>query len=91
MLAPKARIVTDSPRKPRERVAQTVRGLSTNALLRDARRLHARGIRVTVLTPGPEDLAAMGVNPMDPRRREAVLDASLRTSPASLSRPDALS
>ena len=30
----------------------------------------------------------MGVNPMDPRRRgEAVLDASLRTSPASLGRP----
>jgi hypothetical protein len=45
------------------------------------------GIKVTVLTPGPEDLAVMGVNPMDPRRREAVLDASLRTSPASLGRP----
>ncbi len=33
----------------------------------------------------------MGVNPMDPSRREAVLDASLRTSPASLGRPDVLS
>ena len=37
--------------------------------------------------PGPEDLAAMGVNPMDARRREAVLDSALRTSPASLARP----
>ena len=41
---------------------------------------------MTVLTPGREDLAAMGVNPMDARRREAVLDTSLRTSPASLAR-----
>jgi long-chain acyl-CoA synthetase len=69
---------------------RTVRGLATRALLRDARRLHARGITVTVLTPGPADLAAMGVNPMDARRREAVLDSALRTSPASLARPRVL-
>jgi long-chain acyl-CoA synthetase len=49
-----------------------------------------RGITVTVLTPGPADLAAMGVNPMDARRREAVLDSALRTSPASLARPRVL-
>ena len=91
VLAPMARIVTDSPRKPRERLVRAVRGLFTHALVRDARRLHARGIRVTVLTPGPEDLAAMGTNAMDPRRREAVLDASLGTSPASLGRPYTLS
>ena len=91
VLAPMASTVTDSPRKPRERLERTVRGLFTHALLRDARRLHARGIKVTVLTPGPEDLAAMGVNPMDPSRRVAVLDASLRTSPASLGRPYVLS
>ena len=36
--------------------------------------LRARGIQVTVLTPGPEDLAAMGANVMDPRRRQPVLD-----------------
>jgi hypothetical protein len=55
-----------------------------------ARHLHAHGIKVTVLTPGPEDLTAMGVNPMDVRRREAVLATSLRTSPASLDRPRVL-
>ena len=33
----------------------------------------------------------MGINPMDPRRRAAVLEASLRTSPASLARPHVLS
>jgi NTE family protein len=43
-----------------------------------------RGKRVTVLTPGPRDLAAMGINPMDPRRRQAVLDLSFRTSAEAL-------
>ena len=46
--------------------------------------LRARGTEVTLLTPGPEDLAAMGVNLMDPRRRAPVLDTSLRTSAAAL-------
>jgi hypothetical protein len=32
-----------------------------------------------VLTPGPDDLAVMGVNPMDPRRRRAVLETSLHS------------
>ena len=90
VLAPMASTGTDSPRSPHERLDRTVRGLATRALLRDARRLHARGITVTLLTPGPEDLATMGVNPMDARRREAVLAASLRTSPAALARPHAL-
>ena len=34
--------------------------------------------------PGPEDLAVMGANLMDPRRRRAVLETSLRTSAAML-------
>jgi len=91
VLAPMASTVSDSPRRPHVRLARTVRVLATQSLLRDARRLHAGGIRVTVLTPGPEDLAPMGINPMDPRRRAAVLEASLRTSPASLARPHVLS
>jgi NTE family protein len=52
--------------------------------INDAQALRSLGIRVTVLTPGPEDLAAMGVNLMDPRRRTAVLETSLRTSVAAL-------
>src|ERR1039457_1017357 len=52
--------------------------------INDAQALRSLGIRVTVLTPGPEDLAAMGVNLMDPRRRTAVLETSLRTSAAAL-------
>jgi len=40
-----------------------------------------------VLTPGPEDLAVMGVNLMDPRRRRQVFETSLITSAAALAGP----
>ncbi len=90
VLAPMASTASGPPRQPHVRLERAVRGVATYSLLRDARRLQARGIRVTVLTPGREDLAAMGVNPMDARRREAVLATSLRTSPASLARSRAV-
>ena len=47
----------------------------------------ATGTRVTLLGPGAEDLAAIGANLMDPRRRERVLETSLRTSVAALRAP----
>jgi NTE family protein len=84
VLAPTASVVTDRPRKPHERLERRLRWLITHALLREAEALRRLGIRVTVLTPGPEDLAAMGVNLMDPRRRAVVLETSLRTSPTAL-------
>jgi NTE family protein len=84
VLAPMASIVTDRPRKPQERLERRLRQLITLALLRETQMLRCLGIRVTVLTPGPEDLAVMGVNLMDPRRRTAVLETSLRTSAAAL-------
>jgi NTE family protein len=84
VLAPMASTEPDRPRKPHERLERRLRHLITLAVLREARALRSRGIRVTVVTPGPEDLAVMGVNLMDPRRREAVLETSLRTSAAAL-------
>ena len=39
---------------------------------------------MTFLGPGAEDLAGIGANMMDPRRREQVLETSLRTSAAAL-------
>jgi hypothetical protein len=71
-----------------ERLERRVRRLITRSLLCEAAVLRARGTRVTVLTPGPEDLAAMGANVMDPRRRQPVLDISLRTSAATLAAAD---
>lgn len=87
VLAPMASMVTDRPRKPHERIERRFRRLITLALRREVAVLRSLGTRVTVLTPGPEDLAAMGVNLMDPRRRERVLETSLRTSEAALAAP----
>ena len=86
VLAPMASVEADRPRKPHQRVERRLRWLFTLALMREANALRSLGIRVTVITPGPEDLAVMGVNLMDPRRRTAVLDTSLRTSTAALAR-----
>jgi NTE family protein len=84
VLAPMASMITGRPGMPHERLERRLRRLITAALLREAQALRSAGIRVTVLTPGPDDLAVMGVNPMDPRRRRAVLETSLRSSAHAL-------
>jgi len=84
VLAPMASVVPDRPARPTGRLERRLRRLITRTLLREAEVVRAGGTRVTVLTPGPEDLAAMGFNLMDPRRREPVLDTSLRTSAVTL-------
>ena len=84
VLAPMASFEMDRTRKPQELLERRLRRLLTNALRRDANALRSLGVRVTVLTPGPEDLAVIGANLMDPRRRGAVLETSLRTSAAAL-------
>ena len=60
-------------------------------LLREAKALRAEGKHVTIVTPGPRDLAVMGANLMDPRRRPDVLEVSLRTSADSLATLDRVS
>ncbi len=87
VLAPMASIVADRPARAPERLERRLRRLLTRSLLREAEMLRAQGTEVTLLTPGPEDLAAMGVNLMDPRRRAAALETSLRTVPATLAWP----
>src|SRR6266700_966040 len=68
VLGPMASDVTDRPHMPHERLERQLRALLTMALLREVRALRAAGITVTVLTPGPDDLAVMEVNLMDRRR-----------------------
>jgi NTE family protein len=84
VLAPMASTEIDHPLQPHLRMERRLRQVLTHAVVRQARALAAEGKRVTVLTPGPRDLAAMGINLMDPRRREAVLELSLRTSADAL-------
>src|SRR5580704_775159 len=87
VLAPMASVAADRPRMPHERLERQLRALITMTLLREVRALRAAGIAVTVLTPGPADLAVMGVNLMDPRRRRQVFETSLTTSAAALAGP----
>jgi NTE family protein len=87
VLAPMASVVADRPRMPHEVLERQLRALMTMTLLREVRALRAAGTAVTVLTPGPEDLAVMGVNLMDPRRRLQVFETSLVTSAAALAGP----
>ncbi len=87
VLAPMASYELDNPWHPALRLERVFRRVMTLSLTREVRRVAATGTRVTVLTPGPEDLAAMGANLMNPARRGPVLETSLRTSAAVLSRP----
>jgi NTE family protein len=83
-LAPMAAFVLDRPRMFLERVEHSLRLRVTWRMERESARVRASGADVIMVTPGPEDLTVMGANIMDPRRRAAVLDVSLRTSAAAL-------
>jgi NTE family protein len=87
VLAPMASYEPDNPWHPALRLERVFRRVLTLALTREVRKVRASGKTVTVLTPGPEDLAAIGANMMNPTRREQVLETSLRTSAAAFSRP----
>jgi NTE family protein len=84
VLAPMASTETDHPLQPHLRLERQLRQLITRVVIQQARVLGAQGKQVTVLTPGPEDLAVIGANLMDARRRQAVLETSLRTCPRAL-------
>jgi NTE family protein len=86
VLAPMASTEPDHPLRPDLRIERRLRQLITRALIRQARLLSAEGKHVTIMTPGPSDLAVMGANLMDGSRRQAVLEQSLRTSAGALAR-----
>ncbi|HZG93064.1 MAG TPA: patatin-like phospholipase family protein [Pseudonocardia sp.] len=89
VLAPLASHAYDRPRDPVACVERGVRRVLTHWLDAEVRAVRAGGTRVTVLTPGPADLAAMGGNLMNPRYRTRVLETSLVTSAAALADADA--
>jgi NTE family protein len=91
VLAPMASTEPDHPLQPHLRIERRLRQLLTHLLLRQAKALSAEGKRVTIVTPGSRDLAAMGANLMDPRRRQDVLEVSLRTSADALATLDRVS
>jgi NTE family protein len=84
VLAPMASFDYDEPSTLVGRVERRFRRVMTRRVLHEAGKVRRRGASVTILGPGREDLAAIGVNLMDPRRRMQVLETSLRTSAAAL-------
>jgi NTE family protein len=80
VLAPMISFAYDRPRSPAARAERTWRRLVTRRVMAEASMVRDQGTEVTLLGPGPEDLAAIGANLMDPRRREGVLATALRTS-----------
>jgi NTE family protein len=83
-LAPMAYLESDHPRSMLGRAERRVRRLVTRRMLHEAEEVRAAGAKVTMLAPVADDLRAIGVNMMDSRRRELVLETSLRTSAMSL-------
>jgi NTE family protein len=87
VLAPMASFAYDRPRSVVARAERRWRRALTRRLLREAGPVRAAGSRVSMFAPGPEDLAQLGANLMDPRRRVAVLETALRTTAAAFDQP----
>ena len=84
VLSPMTSLAYDRPRSIGAQVERRLRRLVTRRLVSEVKKVAASGTRVTLLGPGAEDLAVIGANLMDPRRRSQVLDTSLRTSANAL-------
>jgi NTE family protein len=87
VLAPMAAFIDDHPHRLATRVERRVRRQVTRRMLHEAEKITRTGAAITVLTPGPEDLMAMGANLMDPTKRLDVLETSLRTCAEALRDP----
>jgi NTE family protein len=87
VLAPMVSFAVDRPASLLARAERRWRSQVTRRCLREVAKVHRSGTDVTVLGPGPEDLAAMGSNLMSADRRRQVLETSLRTSLAALADP----
>jgi NTE family protein len=86
VLSPMTSLDYDTPSTVAGRIERRFRRVVTKRLVGEVKKVAAAGTRVTLLGPGAEDLSAIGANLMDPKRRERVLETSLRTSAAALRR-----
>jgi len=86
VLAPMASVEMDQPTGTAAKLERRLRRVITRRISADAARLRSDGMRVCLLTPGPEDLTAMGVNMMDPTRRTEVMQTATDTAAEELRR-----
>lgn len=69
---------------PMTALSGLLRRTMTAIVDREVAALQAAGIRVIRIEPGSDDLAAFGINMMDPRRRLQVFEVASRTAPAQV-------
>jgi NTE family protein len=72
-----------------ERAERRYRGLTGRRLGREVKRLVDAGMTPLLVQPTEDDLAAMGINLMDPARRLDVLETAVHTTKRRLREPDA--
>ncbi len=84
VLSPMTSLSYDDPTSVAARIERRFRRLVTKRTVSELKKVAATGTRTTFLGPTAEDLAIIGANMMDPRRRLEVLETSLRTSAAAL-------
>lgn len=84
VLSPMTSLSYDDPSSVAARIERRFRRLVTKRTVSELKKVAATGTKTTFLGPTAEDLAVIGANMMDPRRRLDVLETSLRTSAAAL-------
>jgi len=84
VFAPMASFVVDSPKTALARIERGIRHTLTRRLRREAVKVKAAATRVAMLGPGPADLEAIGVNLMNPRRRQRVFETAMTSTPVAL-------
>lgn len=72
-----------------ERVERRIRRMSGRRFGMEARRVRESGKQLLLIQPEADDLAAMGINLMNPRRRRLVLETATATTRRRLAEPDA--
>ncbi|GAC1442006.1 MAG: patatin-like phospholipase family protein [Mycobacteriales bacterium] len=87
VLSPMTSLRYDRPTAVAARIERRFRRLSTKRVVGEIKKVAGTGTKVTFLGPGAEDLDVIGANMMDPRRRDLVLETSLRTSREALRSP----
>lgn len=87
VVAPMVSFHHDRPEGVLARLERRWRVQVTKRCLMEVEKVRSAGAEVTVIGPGPEDLATMGGNFMDPARRLHTLETSMRTSLQALRDP----
>lgn len=84
VFAPMSAMSWDKPSQVSWKLERRLRVAIRHQISREVAKLRADGTRVVSLAPTATDLAAIGINMMDPRRRENVFETSLKTTVESL-------